>query len=70
MGVPRHAKKFCVFKKGITAAGIGNQRKELIAAQIVDPGKWCLRGGDDIFAVGVVKVSEFHGLSAPSENKI
>ena len=60
VAVAGHAQQFGVLVESVAAAGIRDQREELAAAQIVDPRQGRLGGGDDILAVGVIKVTEFH----------
>ena len=55
-----NAQKPCIFIKRIAAACVGDQRKEVLVAQIVDPGKRSLGSGDDILPVCVIEISEFH----------
>ena len=52
--------KLCILIEGVTASGVGNQAEEVIAAEIVDPGKRRFRCGDDIFHGGIVKVTVVH----------
>lgn len=46
--VTGQTQKFCVLVEAVSAAGIGNQRKEVLRSQIVDPRKRSLRACDDI----------------------
>jgi hypothetical protein len=38
--------------------------EEVLAAKVVDPGQGRLRGGDDVFLVPVIKISELHNASS------
>ena len=50
--------------KAVTARRVGDQTEEVLAAKVVDPGQGCLRGGDDIFFILVIKISELHNASS------
>ena len=50
--------------KAVTARRVGNQTEEVLAAKVVDPRQGCLRGGDDIFFILVIKISELHNASS------
>ena len=53
-----------VLVERISAGGVGDEREEILVAQIVYPRPGRGRVGDDVFAVGVVKMSVFlHSLS-------
>ena len=58
--VSRQTKKLCIFIEAIATAGIGDQRKEILRTQIVDPWEWCLRRGNNIFFVRIIEISKFH----------
>ena len=49
--------KLGVLVEVITACSIGNQTEKVFIAEVVDPRKWCLWVGDDIFAMRVVEMS-------------
>jgi hypothetical protein len=58
---PGETEKLGVFVEAVTASGIGYERKEFFASQIIDPGErssWC---GNDVFFIPVVKITVFHG---------
>ena len=46
--------------EAVSAGGIGNHAEEILAAQIIDPGKRGGGGGDYIFPPGIIKISVFH----------
>ena len=50
--------------KAVTAHRVGDQTEEVLAAKVVDPGQGRLRGGDDVFLVPVIKISELHNASS------
>ena len=50
--------------KAVTARRVGDQTEEVLAAKVVDPGQGRLRGGDDVFLVPVIKISELHNASS------
>ena len=50
--------------KAVTARRVGDQTEEVLAAKVVDPWQGCLRGGDDIFFILVIKISELHNASS------
>ena len=62
VAVARDAAELRVLEEGVAACGVGDEREEVLVAEIVDPRPRGLRVGDHVFAVGVVKVSEFHGF--------
>ena len=51
-----------VLVEGISAGRVGDQREEVLVAEVVDPRPRCLRVGDHIFPTLIIKVSEslFH----------
>ena len=49
-----------VLVEAVAAGGVGDQREELLCAQVVDPGVGGSGGSDDVFFVGIVKKSKFH----------
>ena len=53
-------KQFRIFIETITTTGVGNQRKESVCTQIVDPWKRSIRGGNHIFSGFIIKMSKFH----------
>jgi hypothetical protein len=50
-----------VFVETVTASGVGYDRKEFFASQIIDPGERSPWGGNDVFFIHVVKITVFHG---------
>ena len=58
--VTGQTQKFCVLVEAVSAAGIGNQRKEVLRSQIVDPRKRSLRACDDILFFRIIKMSKLH----------
>ena len=58
--VARQTAEFCILVEAIASGKVGDQRKEILVAQIVDPRPGCDRIRDDVFARGVVEISEFH----------
>ena len=48
-----------ILVEGIATGGVADEREEILIAQIVDPRPWGLWVGDDILAVGVIKMSVF-----------
>ena len=50
--------------KAVTARRVGDQTEEVLAAKVVDPGQGRLRGGDDVFLILVIKISELHNASS------
>ena len=58
-------KQLCIFVEAVSAAGIGYERKEIVASEVVDPRKRSPRGCDDVLAVGVIKISVFHIVRSP-----
>ncbi len=48
----------------VTACGIGNQREERLCSEVVDPRIGSSGGIDDVFLIGVVKVSELHSFNS------
>ena len=50
--------------KAVTARCVGDQTEEVFAAKVVDPGQGRLRGGDDVFLILVIKISELHNASS------
>ena len=53
--------KLGVFVETVTASGVGYDRKEFFASQIIDPGERSPWGGNDVFFIPVVKITVFHG---------
>ncbi len=51
-----------VFVEAVAACGVADEAKEIFIAQIVYPRERCLRIGDYILTVFVVKITEFHSL--------
>ena len=70
VAVTGQAEQLGVFIKAVSSGSIGNQRKEAIHSQIIDPGKGRFRGLDDIFFICIVKMSKLHvfNLLSVSEN--
>ena len=62
VAVARDAAQPCVLVEGIASGGVGDQGEEVLASQVVDPGKGGPGGLDHVFSVFVVKVSVFHVL--------
>ena len=62
VAVARDTAELGVFVETVAASGVADETEEILIAQIVNPGKRCLRVGDDILAVFVVKITEFHSL--------
>ena len=60
VAVPGDPEHFCILVEAVSAAGIRYDREEVIAAKIVDPGKWCPGSRDDIFEGLVIKITIFH----------
>ena len=60
IAISGNTKKFCILIECISAGSVRDQAEEALGSQIVDPGKRCLRCGDHIFFVIIVKVTEFH----------
>ena len=58
--VTGQTQKFCIFVEAVSAAGVGNQRKEVLRSQIVDPRKRSLRACDDILFFRIIKMSKLH----------
>ena len=54
------AEKLGILIEGVTSAGIGNQGKKVLAAQIINPGKGRFGCGDHIFAALIIKKTIFH----------
>ena len=50
--------EFRVLIEGISSGRVGNQRKEVLVAQIVDPGPRRLRIRNDIFTIEVIEMTE------------
>jgi len=50
--------------KAVTARCVGDQTEEVLTAKVVDPGQGRLRGGDDVFLILVIKISELHNASS------
>ena len=50
-----------VFIEAVTASGVGYERKEFFASQIIDPGERSPWRGNDVFFIPVVKITVFHG---------
>ena len=61
--VSRYPAELGVTVEGIAAGGIGNQGKEVLVAEVVDPGPGSGRIGDDILAEGVIIMSVFFHIS-------
>ena len=53
--------EICV-KDGEATASVADQGKEVLAAEIVDPGQGSFGRGDDILPRFVVKMAEFHSF--------
>ena len=60
VAITGHTQKLSILIKGVAAAGVGNQTKELVATQIVDPGQGSFWGGDHIFLMGIIEKTKFH----------
>ena len=60
IAVSGKAEQLCVFVEAVAATGVGNQRKEVSASQIVDPRKRSIRSGDHILFRRIVKITELH----------
>ena len=58
--VSRNSPQTCIAEKTVAAGGIGQQGKEILIPQIVDPGQRRARRCNDIFAANIVKESEPH----------
>ena len=58
--VTGQTQKFCVLVEAVSAAGVGNQRKEVLRSKIVDPRKRSLRACDDILFFRIIKMSKLH----------
>ena len=50
--------------KAVAARRVGDQTEEVLTAKVVDPGQGRLRGGDDVFLILVIKISELHNASS------
>ena len=55
-----------ILVEGIAAGRVGDQTEILFAAEVIDPGQGSVGPGDDIFALRIVKITEFHNDSIPS----
>ena len=60
-GDAQHAR---ILIEAVAAARIGHQRKERLAAQVVDPGRGRVRPGDHVLPGLVVKMAILHGAFA------
>ena len=58
--ISRKTKQLRIFIEAVTSTGIGDQRKEILGAQIVDPWKRGLWRCDDVFFVCIIEISKFH----------
>ena len=58
--VSGETEQFCIFIETVAAACIGNQRKEVRVSEVVDPGKRCSGGRNDIFPMIIIEISKFH----------
>ena len=58
--ISRQPQKLGVFIEAVASAGIGDKRKEVLRAQVIDPGKGRLRNSDHILFPFVIKISVFH----------
>ena len=56
VAVAGEAQKLCILIEGIASTGVGNQGEELVASEVVDPGKRSPGSRDDIFPVGVIEI--------------
>ena len=61
VAVAGDAKELGILIEAVAAAGIGNQGEEILRTKVVDPGKRCVRGSNDVFFPFIVKMSEIHG---------
>lgn len=68
--VTGQTQKFCVLVEAVSAAGIGNQRKEVLRSQIVDPRKRSLRACDDILFFRIIKMSKIACVIPPSSYNV
>ena len=60
VAVTRQTPQPRVAVKGVAARRVGAERKEGLAAEVVDPGQGRARRGDHVFPARVVEVSESH----------
>ena len=63
VAVTSDTEQLCIFIEAIAAAGVGNQCEEILGAKVIDPwqrGIWCC---NNIFFIGVIKMSEIHSGS-------
>ena len=60
VAIARQTAQARVAVKRIAAGRVGAERKEVLAAEIVDPGQRRARRRDDIFLSGIVKKTVFH----------
>ena len=54
------AQELRILIEGIAAAGVGDQREEVLVPKVVNPGKRRSGCRDDILPVCVIEVSKFH----------
>ena len=60
VAVAREAAELGVAEERVAAGRVGDEREEVLRAEVVDPRPGRLRAGDDVFAVRVVEMSESH----------
>ena len=58
--IARDAAELRILEEGVATCRVRDKREEVLVAEIVDPRPRRLRVGDHVFAVRVVKISEFH----------
>ena len=63
--VSRQTKQLSIFIEAIASACVGDQRKEILGTQIVDPRKRSLRRSDDVFLIRIIEISKFHVFILP-----
>ena len=64
VAVAGNAQQLGILVEAVAAAGIGNQGKEILGAQVIDPGQRGIRCGDHIFFIRIIEMSEIHGKSS------
>ena len=60
VAVTGNAKELGVLIEAVSAAGIGNQGKEIPGTKVIDPGQGSVRGSDHIFFIHIIEMSEIH----------
>ena len=60
VAIAGNAAEACIFIEGISAGCVGQKREKVFTAQIIDPGKGCTRGFDNIFPFFIIKMAKFH----------